>query len=399
MLHNIAPNRKRSSSGSLTEEEKPLVKRLLKMGYKAQDIVHILNQGRCTTVNSARVTEIAQNYKIEPVSEEAAKEFIKIQSAYDPITLLNPYKHPRLVKAREAMITAIQLFNTPTLLSRGELFCIHANIGWTYLLHEKMERELQGSSSLENGNKVTLAGTLDKPDKCPIKDVVVIENLKKITKIRNEAEHGLSPEIPDLFHPAFQSCCINFENIMTEWFGKRLSLAQNISLALQFSRLDHKQIVSLENSSLPPKLRTIYGNMQESEYANDQRFQATVHYSEYLGSKSQADMYKFTSNIESCNLVAKQKIKVDPREEFPLSYTSLFDECKKIIPEIKKNKQFNEIISRIIKPKQEYAMVDLNPSQRSVFKNTNRLPQNPTYIYKNQAVNVIIEEYKKRGYP
>jgi hypothetical protein len=398
MLHNIAPNRKRSKDGSLTEEEKPYVKRLLLMGYLNQDIVHVLNQGRCTTVNQGRISkEIKNDEAINEVSEEEAKLFIKIQSSYDPITLLNPYKHPRLVKARESMITAIQLFNTPTLISRGELFCIHANIGWTYLLHEKMEKDNSGSSLLENGNKVTVCSTLDKPE-CPLKDKIIIENLTIITRIRNDAEHGLSPEMPDLFHSLFLSCCINFENTIIDWFGEKLSLSSDISLALQFCRLDNKQLAILENSSLPPRIRSIYEDIQNSEHANDIKFQATVHYSELLKSKSASDVHKFTNNVKEANIIAVKKIQRDPREEFPLTCSALFSTCKDTLPEIKKNREFYEILKKIIKPNEELAMIDMNASQRSQYKKNKTLPSNPTYIYKNKAVNVLISEFKNRKY-
>ncbi|MBQ5515476.1 MAG: hypothetical protein IIT88_00095 [Acetobacter sp.] len=44
------------------------------------------------------------------------------------------------------MIAAVQTFNTPTMIFRAEIFAVLANIAWTYLIHEKLEREEKGSS-------------------------------------------------------------------------------------------------------------------------------------------------------------------------------------------------------------------------------------------------------------
>ena len=57
MLQNIKPNRKKTKAGGLTKKEKPLVKGLLNSGYIAQDIVHIVNQGRPSTVNLRQLTQ------------------------------------------------------------------------------------------------------------------------------------------------------------------------------------------------------------------------------------------------------------------------------------------------------------------------------------------------------
>jgi hypothetical protein len=43
-------------------------------------------------------------------------------------------------------------------------------------------------------------------------------------------------------------------------------------------------------------------------------------------------------------------------------------------------------------------MIDMNASQRSQYKENKTLPSNPTYIYKDKAVNVLISEFKNRKY-
>ena len=131
MLLNVQPNRKRSKAGSLTAEEKKYVKTLFGKNYVVQDIAFIINQGRHKTVNQSVIQLCASDKSIDVVSDKKLEQYIKVQSSYDPVTLLNPYKDARLIRAREAMITAVQSFNNPSITFKTELFCVLANIAWT----------------------------------------------------------------------------------------------------------------------------------------------------------------------------------------------------------------------------------------------------------------------------
>jgi len=76
----------RNRDGSLTADEKPVVKALLKRGCRNQDIQALLNVGRKATVNSARITEVKQSAEIAPASDEVVEHFIAKKKAFDPRT-------------------------------------------------------------------------------------------------------------------------------------------------------------------------------------------------------------------------------------------------------------------------------------------------------------------------
>ncbi len=44
-------------------------------------------------------------------------------------------KEELLIKSREAMLSAVQIFNNPNIHFKSENFIILANISWIYLLH------------------------------------------------------------------------------------------------------------------------------------------------------------------------------------------------------------------------------------------------------------------------
>lgn len=309
MLKNIKPNRKRSKAGSLTEEEKKYSKSLFAQDYVVQDIAYIINQGRAKTVNQSVIQLCKNDINIVTVSDKNLDHFIEIQSSYDPLTLLNPYKDARLIRARETMMAAVQIFNNPSLNFKTEMFCVFANIAWTYLIHEKMEKSKKGSTILGNGNSITVSGTLDKKI-CPIKNAAVIENLKQIIKIRDAVEHTFFVGGEDCFGHLFQACCINFEKHMIEWFGNHLSMAKQLSLALQFVRLNKQQIVQIETTNFPAKIKTILTEIQASSYSDSNAFQLNVHFSSVVTSKTNADLHKlvdYGKEATSSEIVIKLK--------------------------------------------------------------------------------------------
>ena len=308
MLHNIKPNRKKTRDGGLTKPELPLVKGLLEIGYSAQDIVHIVNQGRLSTINLARVTEVKKNGNIKADTKEKVLEYIKVQSAYDPKTLLNPYKDARLIRAREAMVCAVQIFNNPAIIFKAETFCVLANIAWTYLLHEKMERTKKGSSKQDDGSSVILSGALKK-ENCPIKDDAVKENLRQIIDIRNAVEHTFFVGGEECFGRLFQACCVNFEKYMTDWFGENLTLAKELSLALQFVSIQKNQFIELEKSNLPAQISAIYKNIQSSDFKDNNAFQATVYYGLENTSKTSAEIHKLVKYDDGSTINATHVIK------------------------------------------------------------------------------------------
>lgn len=338
MLHFVKPNRKKSKDGGLTKKEQSFVKGLLDEGYSAQDIVHIINQGRSTTINLARVTEAKNNKDVKASSKKEIDHFIEVQSSYDPKTLLNPYRDERLIRAREAMISAVQIFNSPTIIFKAEIFCVLANIAWTYLFHEKVERTVKGSSVLDSGKSITVSGTLDK-DICPIKDNAVKENIKKIIEIRDAVEHTFFVGGEGAFGSLFQANCVNFERYLTEWFGENLSLAKELSLALQFVRLKKEQVITLETSNFPPKIKAISKSIHDNEFSDNNAFQLTVFYTTDISSKTNADLHKLV-DYDAANEASVVAVKKQ-------NYTKLSE--TEVVGKIKKKgyKNFSEYEHRL----------------------------------------------------
>jgi hypothetical protein len=281
----------RKRGGGLTAEEKRIVKALLNDGWRNQDIQALVNEGRETTINSARITGVKQDATIAPANE-AVVEFFKLKKrSYDPVTGLNVFDDERLVRAREAMILAVQVFNGPAYHFKTELFAVLSNIAWTYLLHEYYQRKgvpIVG----EDGRSLLLSQMVARGD-CPL-SVGIKNNLDAIKTIRDEVEHLLLRKGDFVWAPLFQACCLNFDKTLRTLFDEKLSLRKELSFALQFSRLDIEQVTTVQGYELSPEIEALDARLKHGmteEQLSDLEYKFRVVYTLDNATKS-------TSNIQ-----------------------------------------------------------------------------------------------------
>ena len=124
------------NGATLTDKEKRVAKALLNKGWANQDVQASINGNRKKSVNFARISGVKANVNQPPATEAEVEYFMLHKRAYDPQTGLNRYDDERLIRAREAMILGVQIFNSAALKFKSEVFCVLSNIAWTYLLHE-----------------------------------------------------------------------------------------------------------------------------------------------------------------------------------------------------------------------------------------------------------------------
>ena len=96
------------------------------------------------SVNHRFIGEIRNELKhkgIKASSDGELDAFLATWPDIDYETGLSIRGDELLVKAREAMIAAVQTFNSAGLTFRAELFIVTAIIAWTYLLHAWFKRE------------------------------------------------------------------------------------------------------------------------------------------------------------------------------------------------------------------------------------------------------------------
>ena len=122
---------KKPSKSMLTSIEKSVIKALLNEGWRNQDIQALINTGRSASINFGRIAGIKADGMIVPATKQQVDAFRHKKLLFDHITGLCPIDNERLVRAREAMILAVELFNTPRIAFKTGVFAMLANVAWT----------------------------------------------------------------------------------------------------------------------------------------------------------------------------------------------------------------------------------------------------------------------------
>lgn len=152
-------------AGGLTKEERRVVKALLNAGRRNQDIQDLINKGRAATINIARITEVKKDQDQKAASNDEVAFFEQKKQSYDYKTGLNLFDDERLIRAREAMILAVSIFNNPSFNFKTEVFSVVVNIAWTYLLHEYYLRK--GVKIIQADRSLLLSQMISRGD-CPL---------------------------------------------------------------------------------------------------------------------------------------------------------------------------------------------------------------------------------------
>ncbi len=257
----------RSRKGSLSADEKKIVKALLAKQWRNQDIQALVNIGRDATINSARITEVKGNSGQVAASDDAVEFYQIRKKAYDHKTGLNVFDDERIIRAREAMVLAVQVFNSASMNFKTEVFTMLSNVAWTYLLHEYYERK--GVPIIgEDGRSLLLSQMIDR-EGSPLSQGIR-QNLKSLKILRDDVEHKLLGRADVKWLGLFQANCLNFDKVMCDIFGEELTLSHELSFALQFSRLNIEQLATLNRYEVPPHIDAVDARLLEGLTEQDQ---------------------------------------------------------------------------------------------------------------------------------
>jgi hypothetical protein len=273
---------------ALTDEEKRVVKALLINGMRNQDIHALINYERSATVNFGRITGVGKNDSIAPASPEEVAFFRRKKHSFDPVTGLNLYGDERLIRAREAMILAVTIFNSGSLRFKTEVFAVLANIAWTYLLHEHYERQGMPPRNAD-GTTFALSFMLSRQD-CPLSKGIR-NNLLALKSIRDDVEHKTLGRSDVKWLPLFQACCLNFDKTLVTWFGQRVTLQSDLAAALHFAKLDLEQAAQVSAYDIPPNITALDALLKKDmkdEDIDDLEYQFRVVYTFDSASKGKS---------------------------------------------------------------------------------------------------------------
>jgi len=278
------PKRKRGNK--LERWEIALIKAMLaRGGFNDQDILAYFTRPT-RSINHRNISEIRTGKKhqsIKDASEEELDAFFATWPDVDAETGLSLRGDELLVKAREAMIAAVHIFNSAGLTFRTELFIVTAMIAWTYLLHAWFKREGVDYryTKTEGGQKATVKTTngadkyLDlssciRHARTPLESGVQ-DNLGFLLELRHEIEHRSTSRIDDAISAKLQACCINFNDTIKRLFGFQYGLERRLPIALQFVTFGIDQRAVLKKATaLPRHIETMMEHFHDQLSAEQQ---------------------------------------------------------------------------------------------------------------------------------
>ena len=193
-------------------------------------------------------------------------------------------KQELLIKSREAMLSAVQIYNNPQITFKSETFISLAVISWTYLLHTYYANngidyryyKMKGSRKYYDRTKHgaykhwELERCLD--DKNSPIDSETTNNLKFLIGIRHEIEHQMTNKIDESISAKLQACSINYNYYIKNLFGKEYGVDNQLGFAIQFSPVTPEQKKDLlNNSKLTNNVKNFISEFEENLKEEDVR--------------------------------------------------------------------------------------------------------------------------------
>lgn len=294
---------------SLTQLEQRVAKKLLGDGHTYQDVQQLINTARRPSVNPGRFAGW-KDWNVLPASDEELARFQYEKTLVDMKTGLSPIDDERLFRSREAMLSAVDLFNSSTSLFKIDAFPVLSQIAWTYLLHEYYERK--GVTILQNdGNSLLMSQMLNRDD-CPLEQDVR-KNLLAIKALRDKVEHTILSSIGRTYWPLFQANCLNYDRIIRKLFGEQLSLQRSLSVSLQFSNMTVDHLSQLQRFDLSPAIEAIDAHIAaQAEIDGDEgvnyQFKVSYHFEKATKGESHIVFTKNNPDAGKVDKILTQKV-------------------------------------------------------------------------------------------
>ena len=233
--------------------------------------------------------------ELQPASEDQIKEFLiryhQLALKMRELKFVPSARRDQLgILAQEAMISAISVFNNPSIKFKSEIFIVNICIAWTYLMHAhyldlgediRYKNKYGEIVKTRHGQEklIDLGGCLSH-SKCPL-DNGTKNNLLFLIEIRHEIEHRGSDQIDKSLAPKFQANSLNFNRYIGSLLGKEYEIATKLPFSLQMSDfVFDKGLKSRKEVALPKELVVVqeaFESLLTYEEYNDPHYAYRIH--------------------------------------------------------------------------------------------------------------------------
>ncbi len=166
-------------------------------------------------------------------------------------------------KSREAALNAGQTFNNPLTTFKTETFIVLMVIAWMYLLHayyrkKHVDYRYYQRKTYRRRYDRTKSGAYKywelerclNEECCPL-DSATKGNLRFLIGLRHEIEHHKSAGLDEHLSGRYLACCLNYERVITELFGEKHGLGNNLTFTMQFRDITKVPVPEEASEPLP----------------------------------------------------------------------------------------------------------------------------------------------------
>lgn len=150
-------------------------------------------------------------------------------------------------KCRSSAIAAVDAFNRPGPRFRTAQFVILIIIAWTAALHAIFYRRHRRPWFRRAGVGVRYVRVDGEPKHWDLSECLKQyfgdrnpaerKNLEFLVGLRNKVEHRHLPDLDPALYGECQAALLNLEGLLTQEFGQRYAMAEQLAVALQFSQI------------------------------------------------------------------------------------------------------------------------------------------------------------------
>ena len=270
-----------ASRDSLAVWEVALIKAFMSStGMNDQEILPYFSRpGR--SINHRVIAEIRTGSHfsdVEVATEEELRVFKERWFSYSVKRGIEREIEELVLKAREAQIAAIQIFNNPAIQFRAEIYIVLAVIAWTYAFHAFYKRRevdyryyiqrFDGTKSIDRTDEgLERYWDLSKcivVAECPLSESIK-ENLRFIISVRNSIAHRFTGNIDLKVASKLQACALNFNSWIAEQFGGEYRIDSDFGVAIQMSSFSHDQAKLIYAAQeVDPNISTIINKLDDA---------------------------------------------------------------------------------------------------------------------------------------
>lgn len=297
-----------------------------------------------------------------------------------------------LEKSKEAFIMSVEIYNKPTIKYRVEGFSFFICNAWELMLKAHIIKKL-GRDKIyykDKPNRTISLGYCVKEVFTNNKDPLRI-NLEKIIELRDTSTHFVTTEYEMLYIPLFQACIFNFNEKMQQFHDIDMSeiIPQNfLTLTTSMKSFNEPEIRAKYPEELSQKIINTYNTLVPLIENNNSGFAIKIeHYHYITKNKDEATEILHIDNNSTENVKVIKELK-DPNVTHKYTMKALNKEVTKRLNKFGVNICFNQYHFKLFA---DYYDIRNNPK----FCYINTIRTTPSYSYSIQAIDFIVEEYKK----